>query len=134
MVFAEDTMAGDLSVMLGRNDGKPFLTRQQGVPTYKRDDASSRAPAPCRQVCNDILKLWEKEDQEKYNLIWDGVGLGVVQVAMEERQAAPDHGSWSVFIRWYIPADMDPTELRGAKTSVISLLSGLKENNSGNQP
>jgi hypothetical protein len=92
--------------------GVPFLTRSKDVPLYKRNDPLYKRPQHVKRIRNEIYDLSDEDDLERYNKIWEAVGLGSVTVVEEDRQWDAHRNTWKVFIRWYLAGQMDPSERR----------------------
>ena len=106
--------------------GAPFLTKRIRVPMYEKDAPPDKRPYRMRSIRNDVLELWKEEDKKRYDAIWEAAGLELVMVADEERKYIESESNWKVFIRWVIPTDMDPREIRGARYDILNVLTGLK--------
>jgi hypothetical protein len=117
---------GTMRVLLGKT-GIPFLTRKPQVPYYKDEDPFYQKPQSTRQTRIDILDLSKPDHLAFYRKIYESVGLGLATVADEDRKWVNEIGSWKVFIRWFMPAQMDPGELRDVKLTQLDTIKTLTE-------
>jgi len=110
------------NVMLGEHDGVPFISKRSGPFLYGGDGVDRNSPQNIRQVKVDILNLGDPGHKDYYDRIWEAVGYGLVRVSEEERHWNEDTKSFTVFIRWFSVALMDPSELRTAKLGIAKKL------------
>jgi len=107
------------------SSGAPFVSRGLHIPMYEKDLPEARKPQSIKYVHNDVLELWIDEHKKKYDKIWDGVGLGVVVIADEDRKYIEERQNWKVFVRWIILSEIDPSELTGARYDILNVLAGM---------
>jgi len=101
------------------SEGIPFLTQRSGVPDYKSALPGRLQPQHIRKARVDVLNLSDDSEFERYQKIWDAVGIGVATVVEEERHWVEASSNWKVFIRWYINSQMDPSELNAARLASV---------------
>jgi hypothetical protein len=91
--------------------GVPFLTKKSTVPLYKNTDPRRLKPQGMQRPRVDIFDLSEPDQLAQYNKIWEAVGYGIARVADEDKHWVDTTQNWKVFVRWFIPGEMDPSEL-----------------------
>ena len=110
-----------LTMHLG-SSGIPFLTKRTQVPYYKNTDPAYKRPQSVRHTQVDVFDLSDDKQMALYREIWQAVGYGMVIVADEEHHWVPSKENYKVFIRWFLAGEMDPSELREVKLTMLQKL------------
>lgn len=81
-----------------------------GIPLLKKDEINKLRQTFDVRV--EIFNLSNKEELNRYNIVWDGIAKGIYVLSKEDMQWIPEEKNWRVFLRYAIVVAEAPSLMR----------------------